>query len=163
MALLNDLIIAFLDDLTIKLLEHINWHGLGVRILGSTFILFATHLLHNNIQNSHHTESLKDGWSLTFYQWRHQRHRIATTPASSQWMADMYTKHYTHTCQNGILLLEGHNCYCTLLRFSINMYTLRDHHVWDCLSNHSSLLKDNTAQITWKFAWLLLEWKLRET
>lgn len=61
MALLNNLIIAFLYALTVELVEHINWHGLGIRALGSTFILFATHLLHNNVQNSHHEESLKDG------------------------------------------------------------------------------------------------------
>lgn len=50
MVFLNN-IIAFPAAVTVRLLEHISWHGLGVRVLESIFILFVTYLLHDNIQN----------------------------------------------------------------------------------------------------------------
>lgn len=148
MALLNNIIIAFLDTLTVKLVEHINWHGLGIRILGSTFILFATHLLHNNVQNSHRAESLKDGWLLTLYQWWHGD--IGLSPYSS--VANECYKHptlYMYFPKWNFTFRQA-NCYFSLLRFPINMYTLRDYLIWDCLKVYSSPLKDNMEQMKMK-------------
>ena len=45
MALLNNLIIALLDALVVKFLEHMTQHGPGIRLLGFIFIVFATCLL----------------------------------------------------------------------------------------------------------------------